>query len=124
MRYLKDEKLTERVREIIGQLGLTYIESERVTVVRSIGSRGKAVARIWSVPRAVLVGFDLRPLYVIEIINEKFEKLTGEERTKVLIHELLHIPKSFGGGLRQHGRLVNEREVERLAKRLGERLNK
>jgi predicted metallopeptidase len=50
--------------------------------------------------------------YVIEIISEKYEKLSDEEKTRTLIHELMHIPKSFGGGFRHHRPYVNRRAVE------------
>lgn len=40
--------------------------------------------------------------YALEFISERFDKMNKEEQTKVIIHELMHIPKTFGGGFRQH----------------------
>ncbi len=54
--------------------------------------------------------------YTIEFL-EKFEKLNKEEQNKVLIHELLHIPKTFGGGFRQHD-YVCEEQVEVMHQQL------
>ena len=39
-----------------------------------------------------------------------------EEKVKTLIHELMHIPKAFGGGFRHHD-VVNRKNVENLYKR-------
>lgn len=49
--------------------------------------------------------------YLIEVISEKFDKLNKEEQDKVIIHELMHIPKSFGGGFIHHNK-VHEKSVK------------
>jgi len=43
--------------------------------------------------------------YLIEVISEKFDRLPSEEQLKVIIHELMHIPKSFGGGFIHHNKV-------------------
>ncbi|MCE4602142.1 MAG: metallopeptidase [Desulfurococcales archaeon] len=92
-----------------------HVDTSRVYCVRSWGSRSRAVARIYGLPGpwATVLG----PGYVIEVISERFYRLSLEERVKTIIHELLHIPSTFSGGLRPHGRLVNGRVVGRIYRR-------
>lgn len=47
------------------------------------------------------------PFYAIEFL-ELFGKLSQKEQDKVIIHELMHIPKTFGGGFRQHDFVCEE----------------
>jgi predicted metallopeptidase len=51
--------------------------------------------------------------YLIEVISEKFDKLSKNEQLKVIIHELMHIPKSFGGGFIHHNK-VHDKSVEHI----------
>lgn len=69
---------------------------------------------IYSVSSALRFALGMEPTYVIEVISERFDMLDTEGRESVLIHELLHIPRRFTGGLRPHGKYVNGREVSRL----------
>jgi predicted metallopeptidase len=56
--------------------------------------------------------------YVIEVISERYDNLSEEEREKTLIHELLHIPKGFSGGFRPHKGYINQAFVEKLHRTL------
>jgi predicted metallopeptidase len=60
----------------------------------------------------------LEPAYILEVIAEKFNKLSQSDQDKVLIHELLHIPKNFSGALvpHKHKGGVNERTVHQIYK--------
>ena len=51
--------------------------------------------------------------YLIEVISEKFDKLSVDEQLKVIIHELMHIPKSFGGGFIHHNK-VHDISVDKV----------
>lgn len=98
--------------EIVEKLELKHIDMERVVCLRSRGSRSRrTLARCHVLSRAMQTALELKPRYVIEVVSERFDRLDREEQLKVLIHELMHIPKSFGGGFRHHD-YVNRRTVE------------
>ncbi len=122
IRYTRAPDVCRALRVIVGGLEeFGHVRLERVGCVASWGSRSLSVARIHGVSRAWLVGLGVEPGYVIEVIGERFYRLPPRERVAVLIHELLHIPGSFSGGLRPHGRLVNEARVRRLLAKLESR---
>lgn len=109
--------IQSKVRKIVSALRLEHIDSNRIVCVRSRGSKGRALARIWSLPKIWQLALNVRAHYVIEIISEKFEKLGDEQKDRVLIHEIMHIPKRFSGGLVPHkcfGKRINEHEVEKI----------
>jgi predicted metallopeptidase len=106
-----DSKLTE----IAGKLGMRHVDMSRVIAIRSFGSKSRYVlARCHTLPRIVQTAFKVPAHYLIEIVSENFDKLDPEEQTKTLIHELMHIPKTFGGGFRHHRPYVNRRTVDRM----------
>jgi predicted metallopeptidase len=41
--------------------------------------------------------------------------MSGEEKIKTIIHELMHIPFSFGGGFKHHN-VVCEKNVNKMYK--------
>lgn len=115
-----DYDLTERVRGLVSEIDFTHIPKHRIFCFRTDGSKSRAYARIWAFPKIFQTVLDIEPAYVIEVINKYYNRLNHEEQTKVLIHELLHIPRNFSGSLLPHkhsGRTI-DREVERIYKQI------
>lgn len=56
-----------------------------------------------------------KAFYAIEFL-EKFDKMGKKEQDRIIIHELLHVPKTFGGGFRQHN-YVCEDIIDELHKK-------
>jgi predicted metallopeptidase len=119
IRYSRAPELEADVKEIVIRLGLTHVDPGRVICVRSKGTEAKrTLARIHGLPRLWQFTLGTKPCYVIEVVSESFDLLSREEREKTIIHELLHIPASFGGGFRHHKGWVNRQRVEKVYKML------
>jgi predicted metallopeptidase len=103
--------------EIIPYVNLPHINSHRLLFMRSRGSTARAYARIWSMPRIWQEALEIKAYYVIEVLSEHFDNLPYEEKQKVIIHELLHIPKTFSGALVPHtcfGHKINDKRVNEI----------
>ncbi len=111
--------------QLVQGLGFVHIPRERLICIRSVGSKSRGViARVHSFPRVWQKGLGMKSHYTIEVISERFDDLSTTDKEKVIIHELLHIPRSFGGGFRHHGDWVTKRRVDRLhAALVGDRMN-
>jgi predicted metallopeptidase len=113
MKYEKAPDIEIKVQEISQILELPH-DISRVLCIRSIGSKSMhTIARCHSVSKAVQTGLGIDAHYVIEVLSENFDRLSEEEKARTLIHELMHIPKAFGGGFKGH-RVVNRRAVEKM----------
>ncbi|MCE4628446.1 MAG: metallopeptidase [Desulfurococcales archaeon] len=118
VRYEVARDVCKAVKAILESGVFEHIPSDKIYCVRSRGSRSTAIARIYGLPRAWIVALGSMPGYVIEVISERYDALPPERKLEVLVHELLHIPKTFSGGLRPHGRLVNDSAVRRVLRQL------
>ena len=105
---------------LVKSLEFEHVSSERIFCFRTTGTKSRAIARIWSFPKIFQHALKIEPAYVIEVVSERFNKMGEREKTKVLIHELLHIPKNFSGSLLPHryGNIRIDKEVERLYRKL------
>jgi len=115
IQYVPAEDIDLRVKEIVRKLKMTHIDETRVVCLRSKGSGSRRViARCHGLPRIMQVGLAQKPHYIIEILSERFDQLSSKDQTKVLIHELLHIPHCFGGGFRSHRPYVTRAKVQKV----------
>lgn len=119
IRYFEAPDLKKRVEEIVERLGLFHIAPQFVLCVRSRGSKStRTVARIHGLSRIWQEALNLPPSYIIEVISERYDAMSEEEKEKTLIHELLHIPHCFSGGFRPHKNYVSREKIEQLYKKL------
>jgi len=89
-----------------------HIKMGRVKCFRSYGSSTKrTIARCHALGKLMQQAMDTPAFYALEFLGEKFNKMDQEEKIKVMIHELMHIPESFGGGFKNHN-VVCEKNVE------------
>lgn len=113
MKYEYAPDLQARMTEIVNALRMEHIDLNRVKCFRSRGSSTKrTLARCHTIGKLMQKAIGTDAHYAIEFL-EKFEKLSNAEQDKVIIHELLHIPKTFGGGFRQHD-FVCEENIEKM----------
>lgn len=101
-------------------LGFDHVDVARVHCRRSWGSTADAYARIWDLPRMWQEALHVPPQYVLEVLSEHYDDLPRDEQLKTLIHELLHIPRSFSGALRGHrgqGERIDGRTVNKYYRR-------
>lgn len=113
------KKLVDEIAEI---LDFFHVIPQFVFCIRSKGSKSKrTIARIHGLGKIWQEVLNLPSAYIIEVISERYDKLSQIEKEKTLIHELLHIPKGFSGGFRPHRGYVDKRTVELLHKKLKEK---
>ena len=117
----------QMAENIIEHLSYSHINQFRIICMRSRNCTARAYARIWNLPDIWQKALDLRPFYLIDVLSEHFDRLPQEEKEKVIIHELLHIPKTFSGALMPHthssGKRINDRTVSQLHKKYKESLS-
>lgn len=108
--------ITERISHLVVKADFNYINPSRITCYRSTNAATRAYARIWGLGRIWQQALGIEPAYVIEVVAEKFDKLRESDKDYVLIHELLHIPKTFSGALvpHKHKGGVNDRTVREI----------
>jgi len=99
----RDAKAEKGLQLLVGFLNLSHIDPDKIRVVRTT-SNSRAYARIWGVNRILQEALNPKAIYVIELVDDLFEKLNCEEKIATITHELAHIPRTFSGYLRPHNR--------------------
>lgn len=118
IKYTYAPDIEREARLIVRVLGWAHVDLSNLGFLRSYGSTANyTIARCHGLGKAMQVGMQRRKsFYVIEVISERFDNLPQDEKIKVIIHELMHIPKSFGGGFIHHNK-VNDRTVDKVYKK-------
>lgn len=116
IKYEKAVDLQEQINEI-SRILFPHIKLDSVVCLRSFGSSSRGtIARCHALGKAMQLGLGRKGFYVIEVISSRFDKMHETDKIKTLIHELMHIPKSFGGGFIHHN-VVCHKNVERMYER-------
>ena len=119
IKYYPAPDVEKLFMDVVSSLGFEHIDCSKIRFFRSRGSKSKrTIARIHGLPRIWQHGLGIKPHYLLEVVSERYDPLSEEEREKTLIHELLHIPKGFSGGFRPHKGYITRAFVEKLHKTL------
>ncbi len=126
MKFAPAPDIQVRIRKIVKFCEFEYINPDNLICMRSQKSKARAYARIWSLPRIWQSALGVSAHYIIEVISEKFDVQSSADQDRTLIHELMHIPKTFSGALVPHlcfGKRINAKSVEALYKKYVSREN-
>jgi predicted metallopeptidase len=117
IRYEIAGDIQARFVDIVRTLDLPHIDLDKVVCVRSFGSSARrVVARCHGMSKVLQVAMRVKAFYVLEFISERFDALDENDRDETIIHELMHIPKNFGGGFRFHDHVTGKNVRARLEK--------
>ena len=110
MKYEDAPDLQEKAEEI-SKMIFPHVQLDHVKCFRSYGTSSRGtVARCHTMGKLMQKALNVKAFYALEFISERFDKMSEEEKLKVIIHELMHIPRAFGGGFKHHN-VVNDRNV-------------
>lgn len=119
MKYQLAPEIKKQIEILVKKLKFNHIKTKNIHCIRSFNAKTRAIARIWGMSRLFKEVAGIEPHYIIEVNARLFDKLNKREKIKTLIHELLHIPKTFSGALLSHrGRhhQINDKEIEKMFK--------
>ena len=117
--YSEAPDVKDLVVRIVAQLGFDHVNVNGIRCYRSVNSKSKrTVARIHNLSKVWQRALDKPANYLIEVISERYDRLSQEDKEKVVIHELLHIPKGFSGGFRPHKGYITSRKIDALHEKL------
>ncbi len=111
----------QRIADEISKLLFPHVHIDRMRCFRSYGSSSRGtIARCHTIGKLLQRAMNVDAFYALEFISERFDKMHEEEKIKTIIHELMHIPQTFGGGFRNHDH-VCERNVNMCYKEYNEK---
>lgn len=108
MKYEFASEIQAKAEEI-SRILFPHIKIENLKCFRSSGSSSRrTIARCHALSKILQKTINTKAFYALEFLSERFDELDEDEKTKVIIHELMHIPKSFGGGFKHHDFVCNK----------------
>ena len=115
LNYSKAPDVQKLADEIIQQLEFIHVVPENIHCFRSEGSKSRRIiARIHGFGKIWQQALGMPPAYVIEVLSERYDKLSQEDKERTVLHELMHIPHGFKGGFRPHKGYVTRKHVENM----------
>lgn len=115
MKYEYSESLQVLAEDVAKRI-FPHIRIDRIKCYRSYGTSTRGtIARCHALGKLMQVAMGVPAFYALEFLGEKFNDLSTEEKVKVVIHELMHIPENFGGGFKHHD-VVTDKNVLRAYK--------
>jgi len=113
MKYVYAPDL-QKIAEDVCLVLFPHVKLDRMKCYRSFGTNSKrTIARCHAIGKLMQMALGVDAYYPLEFLAERFDNLSEEDQLRVIIHELMHIPKTFGGGFRQHD-WVKEENVEKF----------
>ena len=115
MKYESAPDLQTKAQEI-AKILFPHVQLDNVRCFRGFGSSSRrTIARCHAFGKLMQKAIGIKAVYALEFLSERFDKMSEEEQIKVIIHELMHIPKTFGGGFKHHN-FVTEKNVNKMYK--------
>lgn len=100
--------------EEISKILFPHVKTDRVRCFRSYGTSTRGtIARCHALGKLMQKAIGIKPIYALEFLSERFDRMNEEDKIKVIIHELMHIPFTFGGGFKHHDH-VTDRNVNKM----------
>jgi predicted metallopeptidase len=106
----------QEIAEDVSRFLFPHVKIDFVKCLRSYGTSSKrTIARCHALGKLMQKAMGVNAFYALEFLAERFEKLSDEDKIKTIIHELMHIPFTFGGGFKHHDH-VTEKNVNMMYK--------
>lgn len=104
IKYFSAEDVKKDAEDIVKTLNWSHVDFNNLGFLRSKGSSSRGtIARCHALGKAMQLAMGKTTgFYLIEVIHERFDKMPKDQQMQTIIHELMHIPKSFGGGFIHH----------------------
>ncbi len=123
MKYDLAPDIKTKIIALTTESHFDFIDPSKIHCIRSFDAKTRAIARIWGMSKLFTEVAGIPAQYIIEVNSKRFDKLPEREKVKTLIHELMHIPRTFSGALLPHRgphHRINDREVEKILKKMEE----